>query len=101
MAPILSDRSDGFPSPKFLEIGLLPRGVTFKASGQFGGAPKRGTEGTYVITVTATNSVGATSQDFTITVSYGHPVRGSRLDAATHVGADSDARDAAGVGCPV
>jgi probable HAF family extracellular repeat protein len=66
--------SEGFPKPKVTHIGPLPKGVTFKASTTrlgtwtISGTPKPGTQGVYVVTVTATNALGTDTQDFTIRV---------------------------------
>jgi hypothetical protein len=62
----------GDPVPSFSETGALPSGVTFVDNGNgtagFTGTPAAGTGGTYALTLTATNSVGSTSQAFTLTV---------------------------------
>jgi hypothetical protein len=60
----------GFPAPKITKAGSLPKGVSFKAAtGTFTGTPKAGTSGSYPIAITATNSSGTTTQNFTLTVS--------------------------------
>jgi uncharacterized repeat protein (TIGR02543 family) len=49
--------------------GTLPHGVTFNAAnGQMIGTPASGSGGTYVVTITATNAFGSTSQTFTLRV---------------------------------
>ena len=60
----------GFPAPTLSELGALPSGVTFNAgTGVLSGMPASGTAGTYNITFTASNGVGANSmQNFTLTV---------------------------------
>ncbi|MEO6689606.1 MAG: putative Ig domain-containing protein, partial [Dokdonella sp.] len=60
----------GSPTPVLSETGALPSGVTFNAgSGVLSGTPAAGTGGTYAITFTATNGVGApATQNFTLTV---------------------------------
>lgn len=60
----------GFPSPTSSETGALPAGVTLGAiSGVLGGTPGPDTQGTYNITMMASNGVGsAASQPFTLTV---------------------------------
>jgi hypothetical protein len=62
----------GFPAPTLTESGALPAGVTFNAAtGVLGGAPAAGTLGSYPITFTAHNGVGADAvQNFVLTV-YG------------------------------
>jgi hypothetical protein len=63
----------GFPTATTLtEAGSLPSGVTFTDNGDgtatLAGTPAAGTGGTYSLTLTATNTVGHTSQVFTLTV---------------------------------
>ncbi len=59
----------GFPAPTFSETGALPAGVTLSAAGVLSGTPAAGTGGTYPITITAANGVGANAtQSFTLTV---------------------------------
>jgi len=61
--------STGFPAPNYSITGTLPAGVTFHTgTGILSGTPKAGTAGTYPVTITATNSTGAVSQSFTLTV---------------------------------
>lgn len=60
----------GFPAPTFSETGPLPSGVTLNsASGLLSGTPAGGTQGSYPITITAQNAVGANAtQNFTLNV---------------------------------
>jgi hypothetical protein len=60
----------GFPAPTFTESGALPGGVTFDfTTGVFSGMPDAGTGGTYPLTITATNGIGADAvQQFTLSV---------------------------------
>ncbi|HEY5121648.1 MAG TPA: Ig-like domain repeat protein [Acidimicrobiales bacterium] len=59
----------GYPAPTFSISGHLPNGVTFNAAtGVLSGTPALGTSGTYVITFSATNAGGTTTQSFTLTV---------------------------------
>jgi len=62
----------GYPAPTFTEIGVLPKGVTFSASGLLSGTPAKGTAGTYGIVISASNTFGATNhvatQAFTLRV---------------------------------
>ncbi len=60
----------GYPSPVFrLTAGKLPAGVTLSSSGLLSGKPSAGTAGTYAVTVTASNGVGAgATQHFTLVV---------------------------------
>jgi hypothetical protein len=49
--------------------GTLAHGVTFNTStGVLSGTPSNGSQGNYSITVTATNSLGSTSQTLKLTV---------------------------------
>ncbi len=57
----------GFPAATLSELGALPTGITF-SSGTFSGTPAAGTDGTYVVTVTASNTAGSVSQTFTLTI---------------------------------
>ena len=63
----------GSPTPVLTQTGALPSGVTFVDHGDgtatLGGTPAAGTAGTYPLTLTATNGVGAPfNQPFTLTV---------------------------------
>jgi len=65
--------STGTPTPLLSETGALPTGVTFTDNGDgtatLAGAPAAGTGGTYNISFTASNGVGADAvQNFTLTV---------------------------------
>ncbi len=63
-------RASGFPGATFSESGALPNGVTFNtATGVLRGTPVAGTGGSYPITFTASNGVGANAtQSFTLDV---------------------------------
>jgi uncharacterized repeat protein (TIGR03803 family) len=67
--------TSGSPTPALTESGTLPSGVTFtdngNGTGSLAGTPASGTAGTYPITFTASNSVGSTTQSFTLTVNLG------------------------------
>ncbi len=60
----------GYPAPTYSESGTLPSGVTLNsATGALSGTPSAGTNGSYSITIDATNSVGSDAiQSFTLTV---------------------------------
>jgi len=63
----------GTPAPSLTETGALPSGVTFvdngNGTGTLSGTPASGTSGTYSLTFTASNGVGAAAnQAFTLTV---------------------------------
>jgi hypothetical protein len=58
----------GYPAPTLTETGALPNGLTLnKLTGIVGGTPT-GTSGMFPISFTATNSKGATTQSYTLTV---------------------------------
>jgi uncharacterized repeat protein (TIGR01451 family) len=57
----------GLPTPALSIVGALPAGVSFNATtGALGGTPTA--SGTYPLMIAATNSIGTTSQSFTLTV---------------------------------
>jgi hypothetical protein len=65
--------STGIPTPSFTESGALPSGVAFSDNGDgtatLSGTPAAGTNGTYPLTITATNGVGSpATQSFSLTV---------------------------------
>jgi iron transport multicopper oxidase len=65
--------ASGQPVPALSAAGTLPSGISFTdngdGSGTFGGTPANGTEGTYSVTLTASNGVSpSATQTFTITV---------------------------------
>ena len=61
----------GAPTPSLTETGSLPAGVSFKDNGDgtatISGTPASGSGGSYPIQITAANSVGGTTQSFTLT----------------------------------
>jgi hypothetical protein len=64
--------SAGTPTASITSSGTLPAGVTFtpltNGTARLSGTPTAGTAGVYPLTFTATNTVGATSQTFTLTI---------------------------------
>jgi hypothetical protein len=61
--------ASGFPAPTFVEIGLLPDGVTFSNAGVLSGTPIAALPGTFLLTFSAANGVGLSGgQNFTLTV---------------------------------
>jgi fibronectin type 3 domain-containing protein len=58
----------GFPAPTYALTGTLPKGITFNSNtGLFSGTPKAtDAPGTYQFTITATNSTGPATQNFTL-----------------------------------
>ena len=68
-AGTLTLSASGFPAPTFSETGPLPGGVTLSSSGVLSGTPDADTDGSYPITITASNGVGSdATQSFTLTV---------------------------------
>jgi large repetitive protein len=64
--------TNGFPAPSLSKKGALPAGVTFvdnlNGTATISGNPRANQGGTYVLTITATNSEGTATQTFTLTV---------------------------------
>lgn len=75
----------GKPAPSLTTSGSLPTGVTFTdnhdGTATIAGTPDAGTVGSYPVTITASNTVGSTHQDFTLTVAKAQPTLG--LTAST------------------
>jgi large repetitive protein len=69
--------ASGYPYPTFTETGVLPTGVTLAASGNgtavLGGKPAVGSDGSYPVTVTATNGVGVASSQSIVLVVHPRP----------------------------
>jgi hypothetical protein len=61
--------ASGFPASMFTENGTLPSNVTLSPGGLLSGTPAAGTNGSYPITITASNGVRpAAQQSFTLVV---------------------------------
>jgi sugar lactone lactonase YvrE len=58
----------GYPAPTFSETVTLPGGVTLSSSGVLSGTPAATAGGAYTITITATNAISSSNQNFTLTV---------------------------------
>jgi hypothetical protein len=71
----------GDPTPTFALTGTLPTGVTFDTTtGVLSGTPATGTNGTYPLTITASNGISLdATQNFTLTVSSMTPFNTSCL----------------------
>ena len=65
----------------------LPSGVTFKDNGNgtatLSGTPPAGSQGTYALTITATNSAGTAMQSFVLTVNSGLAITSAATATAT------------------
>jgi large repetitive protein len=62
----------GFPAATFSYTGTLPNNVTLSTAGLLSGTPASGTQGSYPITITASNGIGtAAQQSFTLMVNQG------------------------------
>ena len=65
-------KAAGYPVPALTESGTLPAGLTFtghgNGTGDIAGTPAAGGSGRYPVTITATSSLGTTSESFTIVV---------------------------------
>ena len=81
----------GSPAPTITRSGALPTGVTFVAgangTGTLAGTPSNAMAGsTFPMTFTATNSAGAVTQAFTLTVTAQRPQFTSAVSATAVVG---------------
>jgi hypothetical protein len=73
----------GFPAPTVSESGALPNGILF-AGGTLAGTPAAGTAGSYPITITAHNGIGAdATQNFTLTVNLSAGITSANNAAMT------------------
>jgi hypothetical protein len=86
--------TSGDPAATLTETGTLPTGATFTpgagtdaGTATIAGTPAAGTEGSYPITITATNTVGTTTQTatqaFTLTVTEGPAITSAASATAT------------------
>jgi hypothetical protein len=79
--------ASGSPTPSITESGTLPSGIVFTDNGngtaRLSGTPRTGSGGSYTVTVAATNSLGSTSQTFTLSVRESPVITSSRGAAAT------------------
>jgi len=61
--------ASGFPAPTFSTTSPLPAGVSLISPGVLSGTPGAGTQGSYPITITASNGIGTSpTQNFTLNV---------------------------------
>jgi hypothetical protein len=82
----------GTPAPKITRWGSLPEGVSF-SNGVFSGTPTQ--TGSFQITLTATNALGTSTQQFTLTV-VGLHITTSALPGVTPGSPYSEQLQAAG-----
>jgi hypothetical protein len=81
--------TSGFPTPALSATSTpnLPSGLTFKDNGNgtatLAGTPPAGTQGTYMLTVTASSSAGTATQSFTLTVNSGLAITSANSATAT------------------
>jgi Putative Ig domain len=73
--------------PALTESGALPAGVTFAdngdGTGTLTGTPAAGSEGTYMVTISAVSSAGSTSQAFVLTINAGLAITSAASATAT------------------
>jgi type II secretory pathway pseudopilin PulG len=92
----------GNPAPALTEAGALPSGVTFNpATGVLSGTPAAGTNGAYIITFTATNSLGSTTQTFTLTVNQAQAPTITSANTATFSKNTSNSFTVTATGSPI
>lgn len=97
--------TSGYPAPSVSVTGTLPTGVTFVDHGDgtatFGGTPAAGQAGTYNLTLTATNGVGAPSQQaFVLSVNQPAVINSANATTFTVGQAGSFVVSATGVPTP-
>ena len=79
--------TSGFPAPSLTESGTLPSGVSFTDNGNgtatIAGTPANGTQGSYPLTITASNGLTPATQQFTLTVLANAPTATTAVLAGT------------------
>ena len=80
-------KAQGYPVPSLAATGL-PAGLSFtdngNGTGVVSGTPNAGTGGVYKLTISAMNSLGASSQTFTLTVRQPAAITSASSAKATH-----------------
>lgn len=80
----------GLPAPSLEESGALPGGITFNDNGNgtavLAGTPTNGTQGSWPLIITATNTSGSVSQSFGLTVVGTPPAFTSAATGSAKVG---------------
>ncbi|HTW98345.1 MAG TPA: putative Ig domain-containing protein, partial [Acidimicrobiales bacterium] len=61
-------QASGQPAPTFSEAGALPAGISLSSSGLLSGSLGTGSAGSWPFLLTATNSVGSTTETYLLTV---------------------------------
>ena len=81
-------KATGAPTPAMTESGALPQGLTWTDNGNgtasLAGTPGVGQGGVYTLTLKATNSLGAASQTFTLTVDQAPAITSASTSSGTH-----------------
>jgi len=79
--------STGYPTPVLTEAGPLPAGVAFADNGNgtatLAGTPGAGSEGSYMVTISAANSVSTATEGFVLTVNAGLAITSAVSATAT------------------
>jgi hypothetical protein len=89
VAGTFSVTTTGYPTAKITDTSTpaLPSGVTFKDNGDgtatLEGTAPEGSQGTYAVTITASNSVGTITQNLTLTVNSGLAITSAASATAT------------------
>ena len=77
----------GTPAATLSDTGALPSGVTFtpnaNGTATLAGTPAAGSQGTYTLTIKATNSAGTATQSFVLTVNSGLAITSAASASAT------------------
>jgi hypothetical protein len=81
-------KATGSPTPTLTEAGALPQGLTWVDNGNgtatLAGTAGVGQGGVYKLTISAANSLGTTTQAFTLTVNQAPSITSAATAAATH-----------------
>jgi hypothetical protein len=77
----------GGPTPALSETGALPSGVTFTDNGNgtatLAGTPAEGTQGTYPLVITATNTSGTATEELSLVINSGLAITSTSSATAT------------------
>ncbi len=88
VAGVFAVSATGTPTPTISEAGALPAGITFtSANGTLSGSPNAGTGGSYPLTFTAHNGIGAdATQSFVLTVDSAPSITTQPSDQTVNLG---------------